>query len=104
MHVAGPKFDIAIRRVIDLEGLASVVEDYVGKLIGMKFGVRRDVAGVKIAVGDEETIIEPGQYLARLLFGPDKPSILLTGLSRKAHTALDKARPIPLFVWGLDSV
>jgi hypothetical protein len=95
---------LALMRVIDLEGLSSIVEDRVGRQIGMKFGLRRDEAGVKILVGGEETLIEPEQYLVRLLFGPDRPSRLLGGLSQEALAALDKALPIPLFVWGLDSV
>lgn len=95
---------LALMRVIDLEGLSSAVGDHLGNLLGVEFGIRRDESRVKISVGGEETIIEPERNLVRLLFGPDKPSSLLTGLSRETLTALDNALPIPLFVWGLDSV
>ena len=95
---------LAMIRVVDVEGLSSVVEGYVGELIGMKFGVLGDESGVKIVVGGEEAPIQPERKLVRLLFGPDKPSSLLGGLSSEALAALDNALPIPLFVWGLDSV
>ena len=95
---------LAMIRVIDVEGLSSVIHGHMSELLGRDFHISEGEEGVRIAVGDEETRIEPGRNLARLLFGPEAPSSLLDGLSRETLSALDHALPIPLFIWGLDSV
>lgn len=95
---------LAMIRVIDVDGLSSVVRDYVGGRLGQDFQIFRDPSGVKIRVGPEEAAVEPERSLARVLFGPDPPSSLLKGFKRETLSALDNALPIPLFIWGLDSV
>jgi hypothetical protein len=42
--------------------------------------------------------------LVRLLFGPDRPADLLNEASPAMARALECIFPIPLFIWGLDSV
>ncbi len=95
---------LAMMRVIDVEGLSSVIRDEVSERLGRDFRICKDGPRVKLKVGGEETTVEPERNLARVLFGPDAPSSLLTGLSGETLSALDSALPIPLFIWGLDSV
>jgi predicted N-acetyltransferase YhbS len=95
---------LSMIRVIDVEGVSSLIGDYVSDQLGRRFSICRTDSGVKIAIGDEEALVEPERNLVRVLFGPEAPSSLLSGLSQKNLSALDEALPIPLFVWGLDSV
>jgi N-acetylglutamate synthase-like GNAT family acetyltransferase len=104
---------LAMIRVIDVEGVSSVIRDRMSGLLGREFSLRNSESGVKIIIGDEEAFLksggpgESGRNLAKLLFGPEPPSSLLqgySGFSRETLSALDRALPIPLFIWGLDSV
>jgi N-acetylglutamate synthase-like GNAT family acetyltransferase len=98
---------LAMIRVIDVEGLSSVIRDRMSGLLGREFSLRKSESGVRIIIGDEEASLksgEPGRDLSKLLFGPEPPSSLLHGFSCETMSALDRALPIPLFIWGLDSV
>lgn len=95
---------LAMIRVIDAEGLSSVVGNHVSGLLGKDFRIVQERGGARIKIDREEETVEPERMLARVLFGPDQPSSLLTGFSRETLSALDRALPIPLYIWGLDSV
>ncbi|MBI5115725.1 GNAT family N-acetyltransferase [Candidatus Poribacteria bacterium] len=99
---------LAMIRIIDAEALSSLVRGYVSTRLGKDFQIRRTESGVAIRIGEEQTLLgktlpssphSAAGLLARILFGPEPPSTLFPGLS-----ALDHALPIPLFIWGLDSV
>jgi hypothetical protein len=75
------------------------VRDHVSNRLGQDFQILRDRSGIKVRVA-----LDAERNLPRLLFGPDLPSSLLRGFSRETLSALDTALPIPLFIWGLDSV
>ena len=90
--------------VIDVDGLSSVVSDYVGKRLGRDFSIIQDQAGIKLVIGSEEALVEPARMLASVIFGPEPPSSFLTGFSDETLRALDAALPIPLFIWGMDWV
>jgi N-acetylglutamate synthase-like GNAT family acetyltransferase len=94
--------------VIDVDGLSSVVSDYVGKRLGRDFSIIQDEDGIKLVVGPRETgeeaLVEPARMLASVIFGPEPPSSFLTGFSDETLRALDAALPIPLFIWGMDWV
>jgi hypothetical protein len=55
-------------------------------------------------IGAEQASIAGQGPLARILFGPEPPSLLLRAVSTDTLSALDRTLPIPLFIWGLDSV
>jgi hypothetical protein len=95
---------LSMIRVLDVEALSALVGEHISNRIGKSFGIRRTGSGVKIVVGDEEALVEPERNLVRVVFGPEAPSRLLSGISPETLSALDEALPIPLFVWGLDSV
>jgi hypothetical protein len=95
---------LAMMKVIDVEGLSSVLGDNLSGKLGMDFQILRSGSGFRIKVGREEAAMEQERNLVRLLFGPDPASNILTGISRETLRALDRALPIPLFIWGLDSV
>jgi hypothetical protein len=95
---------LAMIRIIDVEGLSSVIRERMQALLGADFQILRVESGIKIKIGEEETTEARPGTLPRILFGPDAASTLLRGLSRTTAPALDKALPIPLFIWGLDSV
>lgn len=116
---------LAMMRVIDVEGLLSLLQEWRRDLshfprtihihpanqVGLGdslpapvFRIVRTQAGIDIKVGEEEARLDQEQKLARLLFGPDSPSSLLRGLSPETIHALESVLPIPLFIWGLDSV
>lgn len=95
---------LAMMRVIDVEALSAHIGDHMSEKLGREFRIHPSGSEVTIRVGDEETMIDPPRNLVRVLFGPEMPSKLLGGLSRETLSALDRALPIPLFIWGLDSV
>jgi predicted N-acetyltransferase YhbS len=95
---------LSMIRVIDVEGLSSLIGDDLSGRLGKNFNISRTDSGVKIAIGDEQSLVTPERNLVRVLFGPESPSSLLTGLSQETLSALDEALPISLYVWGLDSV
>jgi hypothetical protein len=95
---------LAMIRVIDVDGVSSVVRDHVSDRLGQDFQIFRDRSGIKVRVGREEAPLDAERNLPRLLFGPDLPSSLLRGFSRETLSAFDTALPIPFFIWGLDSV
>ena len=95
---------LVMLNVIDVEGVSSMVSDYVSGRLGKDFQITQDAAGLKIHVGDEEAYVEPPRMLARVLFGPEPPATFLSGFSDETLSALNQALPIPLFIWGLDWV
>jgi N-acetylglutamate synthase-like GNAT family acetyltransferase len=67
----------------------------------------------KIVPYENEVSVEAGKVRARLanermvvrlLFGPDRPANLLKSCSPTMNRTLKNILPIPLFIWGLDSV
>jgi N-acetylglutamate synthase-like GNAT family acetyltransferase len=104
MDVPRAYMKLVMLNVIDVEGVSSIVSDYVSAKLGLDFRITQDAAGVKISVGSEEAYIDPPRMLAGVLFGPEPPSTFLSNLSAETLSALDKALPIPLFIWGLDWV
>ena len=74
------------------------------KHLGEDFRILRTEPGFMIRIGAEEVAVPDERTLPRILFGPDTASNLLQGLSSATAAALDQALPIPLFIWGLDSV
>jgi hypothetical protein len=88
--------------VTDVNGLSSLVRDYVSSRVGWDFQIVQDAAGVRIRIGSEEAPVEPARMLASVMFGPDPPSAVLRGFSKQKLSALDKVLPIPLFFWGMD--
>ncbi|UCD57276.1 MAG: hypothetical protein JSV16_15945, partial [Candidatus Hydrogenedentota bacterium] len=95
---------LAMIRTIDVGGLSSVLSDYLSSRLGRDFRILRADSCLKLRVGNEETMIDREQTLARVLFGPGTPSQLVRGFSDGTLSALDSTLPIPLFIWGLDSV
>jgi hypothetical protein len=95
---------LAMMKIIDVDGFSKVLNDYLHDRLEQSFRISRDGSGLKVQVGTEEIPVEREQTLVRALFGPDSPSRLLRGLSHETASALDEALPIPLFIWGLDSV
>jgi len=95
---------LALIRIIDMEGLSSIIREYMQDRLDADFQIPRVESGFKIRIGAEETSVVHERALPRILFGPDAASTQLRGLSRTTASALDKALPIPLFIWGLDSV
>lgn len=104
MRIPSASEYLAMMKVIDVEGLSSVLGDNLSGKLGMDFQILRSGSGFRIKVGREEAAMEQERNLVRLLFGPDAASNILTGISRETLRALDRALPIPLFIWGLDSV
>ncbi|GAB4345158.1 MAG: hypothetical protein Kow0099_25200 [Candidatus Abyssubacteria bacterium] len=94
---------LAMMCVTDIEGVSTLVRDHVRERIGKDFRVSEEESGVRICVGSEHAIVHP-RTLVRLLFGPDSASSLLPSLAPDTRRSLEKAFPIPLFIWGLDSV
>jgi N-acetylglutamate synthase-like GNAT family acetyltransferase len=94
---------LAMMRVIDIQGLSALLQDHVSQKIGKQFGISDCDSGVRIRIGPEEALIQ-AQYLVRVLFGPDSASSILPSLTQDTRRILEKAFPIPLFIWGLDSV
>jgi GNAT superfamily N-acetyltransferase len=95
---------LAMMRIIDLEGLSSLLHDCLSRRLGGDFRVWRSQSGLMMKVGGEEAEVEQEQKLVRVLFGPEPASSLLRGFSHETLCALDGVLPIPLFIWGLDSV
>jgi GNAT superfamily N-acetyltransferase len=95
---------LALIRIIDAEGLCSVISGFMRDRLGKEFQIRTFESGFSIKIGKEESSVVRVGALPRILFGPDAASTQLRGLSRATASALDKALPIPLFIWGLDSV
>jgi GNAT superfamily N-acetyltransferase len=95
---------LAMVRVIDAEAVSSVIQEHVRNLLGEDFRILQTESGFRIRVGDQEAAVPDERALSRILFGPNAASNLLRDLPRKSASALDKAFPIPLFIWGLDSV
>ena len=95
---------LAMIRVIDAEGPSSILHDHLSLRLGRNFQIERSQTGLSIKVGDEEIILDQEQKLMRLLFGPDSASSLLRGFSPETIHSLESELPIPLFIWGLDSV
>jgi len=95
---------LAMMRIIDIEGLSSMLQDQLTPRIGKEFGIREVGQGFTIKIGAEEVPVADGRMLVRVLFGPDPLSSLLGGLSNETASALEEILPIPLFIWGLDSV
>jgi len=104
MNVPGAFMKLVMLRVIDVDGLSSIVSEHVSDRLGMDFRIAQDSKGVKLTVGREEAYIEPARMLACVMFGPEPPSTFLSGFSEDTLSALDKVLPIPLFIWGLDWV
>jgi len=104
MDALGMYMKFVMFSIVDVEGVSSIVSDYVSSRLGRDFHIVQDSTGVKIKVGHEEAYVEPSRMLASVMFGPDAPSTFLNGLSSDTLAALDKALPIPLFIWGLDWV
>jgi len=95
---------LAMMKVINLEGVSSAVGDYVSARTGREFQIRRRGEGFSVCLGKEDVTLDDERKLVRLLFGPDAPSSVVTGFSSRILHALDACFPIPLFIWGLDSV
>ena len=104
MSVPSAFMKLIMLSVIDVNGLSSMVSGYVSSRLGRDFRIVQDVAGVKIKVGREEAYVEPARMLAGVMFGPEPPSSFLSGFSEDTLSALERALPIPLFIWGLDWV
>ncbi len=95
---------LAMMRIIDLESLSSLLHNCLSPRLGGEFRVWRSASGLMMKAGAEEAKVEQEQKLVRVLFGPEPASSLLGGFSPQTLRALDGALPIPLFIWGLDSV
>lgn len=95
---------LAMMRIIDVEGISSLIREYMANQHGADFQILTSDSGFTIRIGKEKAAIPNERALPRILFGPDAASSLLGGLSRETASALDKVLPIPLFIWGLDSV
>jgi len=104
MDVPSVFMNLVMLKVIDVDGVSSIVSDYVSGRMGREFQIAQDSTGVKIKVGREEAYIEPARILASVLFGPEPPSSYLKDFPQEMLSALDKALPIPFFIWGLDWV
>jgi predicted N-acetyltransferase YhbS len=95
---------LAMIRIIDEASLSALLCEYMIARLGGDFHIIRAGKDIIIKVGMEQTQVSTEGVLARVLFGPDPPSTLLKGFSRDTLSTLDRALPIPLFIWGLDSV
>lgn len=95
---------LAMIKAINLESLGAMLRDPFQNLTGREFRLNRRGAFVRMKVGAEEIAIEREQDLVRFLFGPETPSQILRGLSDNSLSALEQLFPVPLFIWGLDSV
>ena len=104
MNVPSVFMNLVMLNVIDVGGASSIVSDYVSSRMGRDFQIVQDPSGLKMKVGREEAYIEPGRMLASVLFGPEPPSSYLKDFPQDMLSALDRALPIPFFIWGLDWV
>jgi N-acetylglutamate synthase-like GNAT family acetyltransferase len=95
---------LAMIRIIDVDAISALVRDYVSGRLGADFQILKTGTGSRIVIGETEVPVKPENALPRILFGPDVASGLLPALPSKMASALDKALPVPLFIWGLDSV
>jgi GNAT superfamily N-acetyltransferase len=95
---------LAMMRIMNVKSVSSLIRDHVREQVGTNFQLCEDEAGLKIGIEREEIIVPERRMLARILFGPNPVSNLPGGLPRKTAAAIDKVFPIPLFIWGLDSV
>lgn len=95
---------LAMIRIIDAERLSSLVREYMATEHGTDFQILSSTPGITVRIGKENIAIPDERTLTRILFGPDAASSLLRGLSRTTASTLDNMLPVPLFIWGLDSV
>jgi predicted acetyltransferase len=95
---------LAMMRVVDVEGFSSLLGRTLSSRLGVSFQILKREKDFRVKVGKEESVLGQEQGLVRLLFGPDLPSGLLRELSQKTLHMLESALPIPLFIWGFDSV
>ncbi len=100
----GAFMKLVMLNIVDVEGMAAIVSDYISRRLDKNFRIIQDDAGIKLEVGPEEAYVEPARMLVSVLFGPEPPSTFLSDFSAETLRALDEALPIPLFIWGLDWV
>jgi hypothetical protein len=95
---------LAMMRVVDVDGFSSLLDRTLSPRLGVSFQILKREKDFRVKVGKEESVLGQEQGLVRLLFGPDLPAGLLREFSQKTLNMLESALPIPLFIWGFDSV
>ncbi|RJP17806.1 MAG: GNAT family N-acetyltransferase [Candidatus Abyssobacteria bacterium SURF_5] len=95
---------LAMMKVIDAAALSRVVDSYFFPQASSHFGIISDDRGIWIHVGKEGAHLERENMLVRLMFGPERASGILKAAPPDMIRTLERFFPIPLFIWGLDSV
>jgi N-acetylglutamate synthase-like GNAT family acetyltransferase len=94
---------LAMMKVVNAAELSSVISHHFFDK-DLKFKIVPHKNEVSIELGNECARLANERMLVRLLFGPDRPAELLKEASSATSRALKNVFPIPLFIWGLDSV
>jgi len=95
---------LAMMKIVDLERLAAKVQAYIAAKIEKRFDIFEEQKGFTLKLGSHSAHLAHEGMLVRLLFGPDPPTQALNHAPHAMARSLAKALPIPLFIWGLDSV
>jgi N-acetylglutamate synthase-like GNAT family acetyltransferase len=105
MHAPSISEHLAMMRVVEPESFLSLVHSYLLPKVDWPFQIESDGGAFVIHIGNEHIVLKDMQTLVRLVFGPDHFSDSLPQkIPPEMLGKLNQTFPIPLFIWGLDSV